>query len=84
MDVLFGLGMVAAFLTTMSFLPQVIKATQSKHTKDISLMMYILFSAGLALWIVYGICLKSPPVILANTITLGLGLYMIVLKIKYK
>lgn len=83
MDYLFLVGIFAAALTTSAFLPQVIKAHESKHTKDLSLVMYVLFSLGLILWIAYGIMLFSVPVIIANVVTLGLSLYLIYLKVKY-
>jgi len=77
------IGFIAACFTTISFLPQVIKAHNSKHTKDLSLEMFVLFSIGLMLWIVYGINLNSVPVIAANSVTLLLSLYLIYLKVKY-
>lgn len=80
---MFYVGIMAAFLTTAAFLPQVIKTHKSKHTKDLSLMMYIMFSCGLIFWTIYGISFNSLPIILANTITLSLSLYLIFLKIKY-
>ena len=83
MDLIFLIGSAAAVLTTVSFLPQVIKAHTSRHTKDLSLMMFVLFSLGLALWTIYGIALRSVPVIAANTVTLSLSLYLIYLKVRY-
>jgi len=83
MDPIFIIGVMAAVLTTTAFLPQVIKAHTSKHTKDLSLVMFVLFSAGLILWIVYGIALRSIPVITANAVTVLLSFYLIYLKIKY-
>jgi len=83
MDYLFIIGILAGTFTTISFLPQVIKAYQSKHTKDLSMLMFVVFSIGLVLWIVYGIILKALPVILANSVTLLLCLYLIYLKLKY-
>jgi len=76
-------GSMAAFLTTIAFLPQVIKTHQTKHTKDLSLSMYILFSIGLIFWTIYGVYYNSMPIILANAVTLGLSLYLIYLKVKY-
>ncbi|OGC24962.1 hypothetical protein A3J90_07265 [candidate division WOR-1 bacterium RIFOXYC2_FULL_37_10] len=83
MDYLFIIGITAAVLTTVAFLPQVFKVYQTKHTKDISLVMYIIFIFGLILWTVYGVLLNSLPVILANSFTLILCFYIIFLKIKY-
>ncbi|OGC06468.1 hypothetical protein A2526_06035 [candidate division WOR-1 bacterium RIFOXYD2_FULL_36_8] len=83
MNYIFWIGIVAAVLTTSAFLPQVIKAYKTKHTKDISFMMCIVLSVGLILWLVYGILLFSLPIILANSVTLLLIGYLIYLKIKY-
>ena len=83
MDIIFLIGIFAACLTTTAFLPQVIKAHNSKHTKDLSLVMFVVLSAGLVLWLIYGLALRSVPVIAANSLTLLLVLYLIYLKIKY-
>jgi MtN3 and saliva related transmembrane protein len=83
MNYILLIGISAAFLTTFAFLPQVIKAHQSKHTKDLSLLMYTVLSLGLILWLIYGILLNSLPIILANSITLLLCLYLLLMKIKY-
>ena len=82
-DKLFWLGIVAGTLTTVSFLPQVIKTFSTKHTKDISLLMYLLFSVGLILWTIYGVQVGSLPVILANSVTLVLSFAIIYMKLKH-
>lgn len=78
------LGLVAAFVTTSCFIPQVYKIWKEKTTRDISLIMYLTMSLGLLLWLIYGISIKSLPVTLANGITLFLVLWIVVLKLKYK
>jgi len=83
MDHLFLIGILAASLTTFSFLPQVIKAYKTKHTKDLSLVMYLLLCLGLSLWLVYGVLIESLPLIIANSATMGLCFFLISLKIKY-
>lgn len=75
---------MAAALTTISFLPQVIKIVKTKHTKDISLLMYIIFMAGVLLWLFYGILLKEPPIIIGNGITLILVMIVLLFKIRYR
>ena len=77
------LGTTAAFLTTISFLPQVIKAHKTRETKDLSLVMYIIFSIGLMLWTIYGVLQNSAPIIAANAITLMMCSYIVYLKVKY-
>ncbi len=64
-------------------MPQAVKALRSRHTKDISLAMFVLTGCGLSLWIVYGFLIGSAPVIAANIATLALCLTIIFLKLKY-
>ena len=78
------IGLVAAVLTTASFLPQVFKTYKTKDTSGLSLTMYIVFFIGVVLWSVYGIYINSLSVILANSITAILALYLIFMKLKYK
>lgn len=78
------LGMLAAFLTTVSFLPQVYKTWKTKDTQGISLSMYSGFFIGIVLWLIYGIHLKSLPMILANGITAVSALFILIMKLKHK
>ncbi|MFH1386719.1 MAG: SemiSWEET transporter [bacterium] len=83
MDITLMLGSLAAFCTTIAFLPQVIKTHQSHHTKDLSLSMFIIFSFGLIFWLIYGLAINSIPVIVANCITLLLSLYILYMKLRF-
>jgi MtN3 and saliva related transmembrane protein len=78
------LGFIAGILTTVAFIPQVVKIWKSKHTQDISLGMFAIFSAGVFLWLLYGVQIGATPVVIANTVTLGLALTILIFKIKYK
>ncbi|MBU4299099.1 SemiSWEET transporter [Patescibacteria group bacterium] len=78
------IGLVAATCTTISFAPQAIKIIKTKHTKDLSLAMYLILTMGIFLWLVYGILIKNLPIIIANTITLLFSSTILILKIKYK
>lgn len=62
-------GFAAAILTTVAFLPQAIKTLKTKQTEGISLTMLICQCSGNALWILYGIWIQSPSVLVANLIT---------------
>lgn len=75
------IGSAAATLTTTAFIPQAWKVWRTRHTADISLGMYILFTLGVALWLVYGILLGSWPIIIANSVTLVLAGLVLVMKI---
>ena len=76
-------GLVAAFCTTTSFLPQAIKTIQTKDTSSISLLMYMLFTFGTLMWFIYGLISHNFPVSLANGITLVLASSILFLKIKH-
>ena len=76
-------GYAAAFLTTFSFLPQAVMTIRTKNTSGISRGMYLMFTVGVALWLVYGIALQSWPMIFANTVTLGLASTVLALKLRY-
>ena len=84
MDKFTIIGLAAATCTTISFLPQVIQIMKTKHTKDLSLTMYLIFTAGVFLWLVYGIIISDLPVIIANAITLIFASTILIMKIKYK
>ena len=78
------LGLVAGTLTTLSFLPQVIKAWKSRSTRDISLGMFAMFCTGVFLWVVYGLLVGDLPVIVANVVTFLLAATILVLKLRYR
>lgn len=77
------IGSVAATLTTTAFIPQAWQVWRSKHTKDISLAMYLIFTAGVALWLCYGLLLGAWPIIIANAVTLLLAGTVLLLKLKF-
>ncbi|MFO1187347.1 MAG: SemiSWEET transporter [Alphaproteobacteria bacterium] len=66
------IGMVAASLTTLAYLPQSIRTIKTRSTGDLSLKMLALLATGLVLWVVYGAFLGSLPLIAANIVTLAL------------
>jgi MtN3 and saliva related transmembrane protein len=84
MDTVNTIGYLAAVLTTVSFIPQVIRTVKTRDTRAISLAMYLLFSAGVALWCAYGILLHAWPIILANGITLSLACVVLWHKMREK
>ena len=76
------IGNAAAFLTTISFLPQALKIIRSGQTRQLSLPMYLLFVSGVTLWLIYGIQEKQLPIILGNAVTLLLSGTILVFKLK--
>jgi MtN3 and saliva related transmembrane protein len=78
------LGLTAGALTTVAFLPQVIKTWKSRSAKDLSLGMFSLFCLGVVLWLIYGIMVQDIPVIAANLLTLMLASTLLFFKLRFK
>lgn len=74
---------VAATLTTAAFVPQALHIIRHKETRAISLFMYVAFAIGVAFWLLFGFMIWNWPMIVSNTITLGLALTIVTLKLKY-
>jgi MtN3 and saliva related transmembrane protein len=77
------IGMAAAVCTTVSFVPQLIRVWRLRSARDISLMMFLVFSLGVFLWLLYGVSIHSLPVIFANGATLTLSLAILALKLRF-
>ena len=76
------IGLFAAFLTTLSFLPQTLMVLRSGETAGISLLMYAMFTIGVAGWLIYGLMQASVPMILANAVTLLLAALILSMKVR--
>ncbi len=77
------IGFIAAILTTASFVPQAILVWRTDDTRSISLGMYAMMTVGITLWLVYGIILQRPPLIVANAITGTLAALILYKKIRH-
>lgn len=75
------IGYVAAFCTTIAFVPQARTVWKTRSTRDLSLAMFLIFTVGVALWLVYGLLLGSWPITIANIFTLILAGYILFMKI---
>ena len=84
MDWIKIVGYIAAASTTIAFLPQAIQTIKTKDTRAISLGMYILFTFGVLMWLIYGIFNKDWPIIIANAVTLMLAVVILFYKVRYK
>ena len=78
------IGIVAGIMTTTAFVPQVYKTWKSKSAKDLSLGMFLIFVAGVILWLIYGITINSFSIILANALTLIFSGLLLVFKLVFK
>jgi MtN3 and saliva related transmembrane protein len=79
-----AVGWLAAALTTVSFVPQVLHALRTRNTAGISVPMYTVFCVGVALWTVYGAYKRSFPIVVANLITLALAAAVLGLTLRHR
>jgi MtN3 and saliva related transmembrane protein len=77
------IGLAAAVCTTASFIPQLVRVWRLRSAREISLIMFSVYSIGVALWLVYGIYLRAAPIILANSVALVLSLAILALKLRF-
>lgn len=78
------LGLVAGGLTTIAYLPQLIKTWQSKSASDLSWSMLLILCTGIILWLVYGLIIHDIPLLVANVMTLIFAAIILVLKLRYR
>ncbi len=78
------LGLVAGTITSVTFLPQVVKIWQTKSAKDLSLMMLLLLMLGVILWLAYGLLIKNVAIIYTNSVILVLSSIMLYFKYRYR
>jgi MtN3 and saliva related transmembrane protein len=76
-------GSVAAVLTTIAFLPQVLRTWRTRSTSDISLVMFTTYVTGIFLWLVYGLMLGDMPLIVSNAVTFVLAGVILLLKLRH-
>ena len=78
------IGIMAAILTTLAGLPQLIKILRTKKSNDLSLTMVLMFVFGILLWLIYGIMLGDLPLIIANSFAIIIQTTILYYKIIYK
>ena len=78
------IGLLAAILTTIAFIPQVFKVMKSKSSEGLSLTTYLIFITGVSLWLIYGIFKTSLSMIFGNGITVFLASIIIYYILKNK
>ena len=76
------IGYLAASLTTLAFVPQVAKSYRTRDVSGISLLMYLAFTLGVALWLAYGLMMRAWPIVIANGVTLLLAAGILRLKLE--
>ncbi|MGB0259791.1 MAG: SemiSWEET family sugar transporter [Flavobacteriaceae bacterium] len=70
-------GLIAAFLTTIAFLPQAIKVYRTQSADGLSLPMYVIMFVGVCMWLYFGLRIESLSVVVANTVTAVMQIFII-------
>ncbi|SER98278.1 SemiSWEET transporter [Streptococcus gallolyticus] len=78
------IGLIAASLTTLGFVPQVVKVLKTKDTESISLGVYSMSVTGMLLWLAHGISISDIALIAANSISATLAGTILICKLIYK
>jgi MtN3 and saliva related transmembrane protein len=78
------LGLAAGTITSITFVPQVIKIWQTKSAKDLSLLMLLLLIVGVLMWLTYGLLVMDAAIIYTNSMVLGMSLLMLYFKFRFK
>jgi MtN3 and saliva related transmembrane protein len=78
------LGLFGAFLSAITFMPQVYKAWQSRSTGDLSIWMILILLANVSTWLIYGIVREDLAIMIANGIILTLSLLLLYFKLTFK
>ena len=82
-DQIEAVGIAAGTLTTLCWLPQALRILKSRSAAGLSLVTQSAFTAGIFLWLVYGIAVGSPALIASNGVTLALSAAILVLKLRF-
>lgn len=77
-------GYVAVIVGTCVMLPQIVKSLQTKRVEDLSLGMVWLYFFNCLLWLTYGILIRAPPVVIANSIGLIISVAQVFVRLKYR
>ena len=77
------IGLVAGALTTLSWLPQVLRAFRTHSTGDFSWGWFAMFGTGVAIWLIYGLVGDAPAVAATNALTFLLVLGLCALKVRH-
>jgi MtN3 and saliva related transmembrane protein len=83
METATSLGFTAGLLTTIAFVPQLVRIWKTRSARDISLPAFGTFTIGVALWTAYGIVVQQPPIIVWNLVTLVLSVGILAMKIRF-
>jgi len=77
------IGIAAGILTTVSFIPQIVKGYRTKNLEGVSLLMYLILTSGFSMWLLYGILIKALAVVVANIFAIAFSVTILIMKSYY-
>jgi len=78
------MGLIGAFLSSITFIPQVYKTWKIKSAGDLSMSMMLIVFTSTIIWLIYGFALNLLPVIICNGIIMVLSALLIYFKLSFK
>ncbi len=84
MDLQYFIGIAGGIVSSVTFLPQVLKIWKTRSAKDLSMMTLFFLTLNVSLWLTYGIILGDYPLIVTNSIVLSMVLMMVYFKLTFK
>lgn len=84
MDFQHFVGLAGGIVSSVTFLPQVIKIWKTKSAKDLSMMTLFFLTLNVSLWLTYGMIIKDYPLIITNSVVLSMVLMMVYFKLTFK
>lgn len=78
------IGLMAGTITSITFIPQVIRIWKTRSAKDLSMVMMLLLIIGTSLWLSYGLMIRDAAIIYTNSMVLAMSLIMMFFKLRYK
>ena len=84
MDIINIVGAAGGIVSSITFLPQVIKIWKTKSAKDLSTATLMFLILNVSLWLLYGILTNLYPIIITNGIVLSMVFIMVYFKLTFK
>jgi len=79
-DVLTLLGFAAGTVTSVGFIPQLIRGYRTKKLQDVSYWMPLVLASGMLLWLMYGIFRHDIAIIVANSFGVSCNVLLLTMK----
>jgi len=76
-------GLIAGAITSLGFIPQLLKGFETKKLDDVSYFMPIVLAIGMSIWFLYGYLIASIAVMIANAFSIFCCFLLIFMKKRY-